>query len=195
MAEDEATEKQLAKLKGLSGKDYSEFNLTKREASRKIEELLDTKKPQATKQSGDKSDSIEQQVAIKAITELWNTDHLTKDDTEVKACRAWFKDKLSSYYGAREIQAVVKAEVLKEEPSQPPLAQVPKLTINMDWLSESIKKIWETSKAFVQFLVDKYEISMGGSVRDMVDKLTQEQQAGLCKEIQERLNKRKGFIG
>jgi len=61
-----------------------------------------------------------------------------------------------------------------------------KLAMNMDWLKESIKKIWETNKAFVQFLVDEYQIPMGGSVKDMLEKLTQEQQADLCQKIEKK---------
>lgn len=70
----------------------------------------------------------------------------------------------------------------------PQVTEVPKLTINMDWLSESIKKIWGTYKAFVQFLGERYSVAMDGSVKDVLDRLSVKQQADLTKEIQERLN-------
>lgn len=176
MAEDEATDKQLAKLKQLSGKDYSEFNLTKREASRKIEELLGTKAPAKTGYKADpaKTSSIERQVSLKGAIELSVADKIKTSDILTYA--DWFNAWLT-----------VGFKVEKPAERQSPIT--PKLTLDMDWLSESVKKIWKTYKAFVQFLGERYSVAMDGSVKDVLDRLSQPQQAELLKEIEERLNK------
>ena len=88
-----------------------------------------------------------------------------------------------------------KVEKPIEEPGQPPLAEpgerqspiTPKLNINMDWLSESIKKIWGTYKAFVQFLGERYSVAKDGSVKDVLERLSEKQQAELLKEIEGKL--------
>lgn len=110
--------------------------------------------------------------------------------------RAGLIDKKHPFVKAREIilaswakLEVTTLEVGGQEYAKVIKPETPKLTLDMDWLSESVKKIWGTYKAFVQFLGERYSVAKDGSVKDVMDRLSEKQQADLLKEIEGRLSK------
>lgn len=94
--------------------------------------------------------------------------------------RAGIIDKNHPFFKAREtiLASWVKLKVKEEKP---------KAIIDMGWLQDSIKKLWKTNRAFVQWVGDIYRVPMGGSVQDIINRLTIEQQEQLNNEIKSRL--------
>jgi len=94
--------------------------------------------------------------------------------------RAKVIDKNHPFFKAREtiLASWVKLEV-KEEKT--------KAVIDIHWLQDSVEKLWKTNRAFVQWVGDIYRVPMGGSVQDIINRLTIEQQEQLNNEIKSRL--------
>lgn len=67
----------------------------------------------------------------------------------------------------------------------------PRLTIDMAWLSESIKKIWpdKSTNLFAEFLIKTYNIDKAKSIDLMLKQLAQKQQADLSGKLTEMLEK------
>lgn len=94
-----ATEKQLAFLKQLTGKDYSDFNLTAKEASRKIEEVTgkegnDKPSKKTGGRLGSSDASIEGQVGYHYVMEAFIAGKLAEEHYAVHTALGWAVTKM-----------------------------------------------------------------------------------------------------
>ena len=86
------------------------------------------------------------------------------------------------------VETVPESELWPEE--TPPTQEQPrtegKPAIDMDWLKESLKTLKRSEKVTATWLVNKYRVQ-GGLLKDVIDRLTPEQQQEFTKEILDRL--------
>ncbi len=76
------------------------------------------------------------------------------------------------------------AEVSEEKTEEKP-EEKSGSPVDMPWLIDSVNKLkWD----ILQYIKDTYKVKTSGNLGDVVDRLSKEQQAELCKEVQDRLN-------
>ena len=123
-----------------------------------------------------RDESIDQAVAIKAITELASNNVLPKEHPLVTAVTNWCTEKLRNY-----LSMGIDIPVAPEKPvATPPDAKPEGCGVDMEWLREFLKKLkWEEGTA-MSWIEATFKVKRAGTLEDTIMLLTKDQKGKLC---------------
>lgn len=168
------------------------FDTTNRQGKeiRRIRNVIVNGKPVIAQESeGDVKPDTGGQPAKKYGRDEDRTDQRTFVMEVGQDLRAGLRDEKHPFAKAREVIMASWINGKVEAPKIP--AKIPQLNLNMDWLSESIKRIWpdKSTNHFAEFLIQIYGIDKAKGIDLMLKQLSQKQQADLCGKLTEMLEK------